>query len=290
MSKTTPPPTPKKTETTASHEPEAHEQAKTDSAADTQADFNRMAREAQGAGLENVRPQDMQTPYIQIVQSNSPELKREHAKYVKGAKPADLLNTVTRKAYDVSEPDGKPLIVIPCGFVFKYIAWGLRGAGGGFKNAFPETWDFEHLTKQVEIEGKTIDVLIENPTFQIVPTAIHSVIVIEADGSRYPALISFTSTQLKKSKNWCSRMKNRKIVDENGSFQPPSFAFQYAITVVPESNNKGNWYGWKIEEVSQVTKEQWTEAYAFNKALASGPALPPPPSNDEEEHTTDRPY
>lgn len=239
-------------------------------------------RSMAGAGMENVRQgKDTQTPYLVIIQSGSPFLKRENAKYVKGAQAGDIINTVTGKVYKTCEPDGKPLIVVPVGFLPAWVEWKLRNLGGGFIKSHT---DEMILAKTVlgGPKGKN-NVLKDHPEHHIVQTAYHSVIVIDDEG-RYPALIAMTSTQLKKSRKWNSTMGAIKVKDGNEEIVPPCFYKRYNLSTAVEKYTEGECYGWVITPGDVTTNDPalFKEAYAGYKACISTPALPAPPNDNDE--------
>ena len=53
-----------------------------------------------GAGMENVTADDLQIPFLSILQSNSPQLDESEGKYIDGAKAGMILNTVTNEIFD----------------------------------------------------------------------------------------------------------------------------------------------------------------------------------------------
>ena len=80
---------------------------------------------------------------------------------------------------------------------------------------------------------------------QIVITGEFLVYVIE-DTGYYPALISMSNSQFAKAKQW-NAMSTRLMVDIEGKMENPAlFYTAYELTSVPQSNDKGSWFGWSI--------------------------------------------
>ena len=48
-----------------------------------------------GAGLQNIGADQMQIPFIRILQALSPQLNKDKPEYIKGASQGDIFNTVT---------------------------------------------------------------------------------------------------------------------------------------------------------------------------------------------------
>ena len=196
--------------------------------------------ETDASGFEDMGQDDLALPFLRILTNMSPEIGS-----VDGASPGMIYNSVTGELHD-----GKAGVqVIPCAYVRQYIEWAPRGQGsGGPVNIFPATSDV--LSRTHREPGDNKDYL-DNGNY-IENSAQHYVMVLDGDGSPSPALIIMKSTQLKKSRKWNSMMMSIKTQGKNGLFTPPMFSQIYRLTVVSESNSKGNWHGWEIEKVSAV--------------------------------------
>jgi hypothetical protein len=102
-------------------------------------------------------------------------------------------------------------------------------------------------------------------------TANHYVMVIDSAGVPSPALIVMKSTQLKKSRKWNSMMQSVKMQGANGMFTPPMYSQMYRLSTVGESNDKGKWFGWEIERIGQVDKDDvYLSAKAFSTQVSVG--------------------
>ena len=82
---------------------------------------------AYGTGLEEVTPDDVSIPFIQILQALSPQLNKNDGKYIKGAEQGNIHNSVLNTVVDGDEG----IIVVPCYYNKKYLEWTPREAGGG---------------------------------------------------------------------------------------------------------------------------------------------------------------
>ena len=61
-------------------------------------------------GFENMTQEDMALPFVRILGQLSPQVTDGDAKYIEGAKPGMIYNTVTSELYDGK----KGIKVIPC--------------------------------------------------------------------------------------------------------------------------------------------------------------------------------
>ena len=104
-----------------------------------------LLEEEAGAGLENFNTEDMQIPFIRILQALSPQLNKQDSLYIKGAEQGDIFNTVSQQVYKADEG----VIVVPCFFEKKFLEFALRSSGGGFiKELAPDDKDITLTTRE----------------------------------------------------------------------------------------------------------------------------------------------
>ena len=53
-----------------------------------------------GKGLGNLGQEDLALPFLKILGQLSPEVNKQHGKYVEGAEPGMIYNTVTGEVHD----------------------------------------------------------------------------------------------------------------------------------------------------------------------------------------------
>ncbi len=106
----------------------------------------------------------------------------------------------------------------------------------------------------------------------LVDTRVHYVLIIKEDGSFEPAVISMSSTQVKKSRQWMSKMEGIKFKNGAGQlYTPPMFSHVYNLTTVPEKNDQGSWFGWKIETGQLLEDAQlFAAAKEFKRQISAG--------------------
>ena len=139
-----------------------------------------------GTGLEDTDSGDYAIPFVRVLQSGSPQLKKNHAKYIEGASQGMLFNTVSNAVYDGDEG----ILVIPCAYTKKYIEWVPRDAGGGIVNS-EHTVDI--LKSATQNEKKKY--LLANGN-EVQETAQYFAIIVNNEEEPEEALLSFTSSQL----------------------------------------------------------------------------------------------
>lgn len=230
------------------------------------AQMNNMFEADAGSGFEEADASAYAIPFIQILQSGSPQCKRSDGAYIQGAQEGMFYNTVTGKLYNGDEG----ILVIPCHYSNRFIEWKTRESGGGF---VAEHMPGHGLVTTKDEKGR--DVLPNGNT--LVDTRNHYALLLETDEDGVvtptPVLITMSSTQLKKSRNWMSKMDGIKIKTAKGFVKAPMASRIYRLTTVPESNDKGSWFGFKVElEAVVQDPAQYTTAQEFAAAVRSGSA------------------
>ena len=82
-------------------------------------------------GAQNISQEDLALPFLKILGQLSPEVNKRDGKYVEGAEPGKIINTVTNALYDSIQ-------VVPCHYKRQYIEWQDRGQSSGAPVAIHE--------------------------------------------------------------------------------------------------------------------------------------------------------
>jgi len=75
-------------------------------------------------GAQNISQEDLALPFLKVLGQLSPEVNERDAKYVEGAKPGKIINTVTNELFDEIQ-------IVPCHYKRQYIEWQDRGTSTG---------------------------------------------------------------------------------------------------------------------------------------------------------------
>jgi len=232
-----------------------------------------------GAGFEEADRDAFAIPFLAVLQSNSPQCSKAEGEYIKGAEQGFLFNSVSQEVFD---PEDQNVEIIPCHYSRSFIEWKARGDGGGGLVAIHNVADGIELMKQTTKDDKNKDAL---PNGNILVDTRQHFCLLVVNGEATPVVISMSSTQMKKSKKWMTVMQNIKMARPNGTtFTPPMFAYHYTVETVPESNDQGSWFGWKITIGELVVEnELFEQAKAFRDAVVAGEAKAVPPEGEESE-------
>ena len=212
-------------------------------------------------GLGAIGQEDLALPFLKILGQLSPEVNKRDGKYVEGAEPGMIYNSVSGELY----AGVKGIDVIPCFYKLEYIEWKDRGDGPGAPVAIYDS--SSDIMSKTTPDANYKDRL-PNGNY-IEKTASHFVIV--SGDSPSTALISMKSTQLKISRKWNSMMSGIKMKGANGMFTPASFSHIYKLKTTQMSNDKGTWFGWEVSKVGPVTdKGLYDQAKGFSENISKG--------------------
>ncbi len=213
------------------------------------------------AGSKNISQEDLALPFLKVLGQLSPEVNKRDGKYVEGAEPGMILNTVTNEIFD----GAKGINVLPVFYERKYVEWADRGEGKGGPVAI-HTADSDIVSQTTR--DKSFKDRLPNGNY-LENTANHFVILL--GDSPQTALISMKATQLKISRKWNSIMMGLKLQGKNGLFTPPTYSHIYNLKTVQMSNDKGTWFGWEVSKVGPVEdKSVYEIAKGFAERLGKG--------------------
>ena len=220
-----------------------------------------MFEEDAAKGLGAIGQDDLALPFLKILGQLSPEVNKLDGKYVEGAEPGMIFNSVSGELYD----GVKGLDVIPAFYKLEYIEWKDRGDGPGAPVAIYDS--SSDIMSKTKADANYKDRL-PNGNY-IEKTASHFVII--TGDSPATALISMKSTQLKISRKWNSMMSGIKLKGKNGLYTPASFSHIYKLKTTQMSNDKGTWFGWEVSKVGPITDASiYQQAKSFSESISKG--------------------
>jgi len=208
------------------------------------------------AGSQNISQEDLALPFLKVLGQLSPEVNKKHGKYVEGAEPGMILNTVTNESYDGT----KGIEVLPVYYKRQYVEWQDRGESKGAPVAIHDAGS-DILSKATR--DKSFKDRLPNGNY-LENTANHFVILLGKTPTT--ALISMKATQLKVSRKWNSMMMGIKLQGKDGLFTPPTYSHIYKLKTVQMSNDKGTWFGWDVSKIGPISDKS---VYDIAKSFAS---------------------
>lgn len=228
-----------------------------------------------GKGMEGATADSFAIPFLVVLQNMSPQVDEASGEAVEGARAGMFYESVGRTLFSGKE---EGVLLVPCAYRRVFIHWGPRsGAGAGFKGELtPEFVASEREARRiVDMENRLYypekDGSINPKTSdRVVDTRNHYCLLRNGEGWQQ-VLVSLASTQIKKSKNLMAALANIRLQGPSGSYTPPTFGSVVRATTVPESNDQGNWFGWRFVIEDRVRDaELYAAARAFRDSVVKG--------------------
>jgi hypothetical protein len=211
-------------------------------------------------GLEQADADSFAVPFLRILQSNSPQVKKTDGRYVEGASEGMLINTVTQEIFD---PTAVELKIVPVYYRRAFMEWKADERGGYVaEHSVPDGLE---LLKECERDDKNRDILPNGN--QLSDTRYHYVIIVRPDGTYEPAIITMERTQTKKSK----RLNSDIDIKKKSKGVPYMQAFLYNIGVEGESKGENSWWGWDLSFSGLVEDQDlFDTAVDFHNRIRAG--------------------
>ena len=243
-------------------------------------ELDKMLEADAGVGLENITTDDMQIPFIRIIQALSPQLQKDDPLYIKGAEQGDIFNTVSQEVFKQDEG----VIVVPAFFEKKFLEFQLRSSGGGFvRELAADDKDITMTSREGTIE------LLPNGN-ELVRTHQHLVIAQSADGTMAPSVLDMKKTQLKVSRRWNTLKNSARL--PSGALMP-IYGTAWQLTTVLEANDQGKWFNYKLDRINEITptiEKMMLEARNMYQGVSKGEVKMAAASADEIAEKEDVPF
>ena len=148
-----------------------------------------MFEEDANTSFSNMGSEDFALPFLRVLGQLSPECNNRDAKYVDGAEPGMIFNTVTKRLYDGEEG----VNIIPCFYKREYVEWSDRGEGTSAPVAIHsvESGIIKEATRGADYKDRL-------PNGNYLENTASYFVLLESGEA---ALISMKSTQVKVSRS-----------------------------------------------------------------------------------------
>lgn len=215
-----------------------------------------LARTA-GQGISTA-PEDSIVPFVLLLQKLSPELKKNHEKFVPNAEAGDFYLKGAIKPL-IKAAEG--LTVQSCGVDKAWVEWIPRPKGGGFV----QRWDWDKrpddVVERTDPENPRRTKLMRPNGNEIVETRYHFILHNLA-----PYVLTFTSTGHTTSKEWMNMMK--VLAATEGALS--SYSRKYRLVPKLRTRLDQEWFVLAVEDKGWVTHREFEAGEAFNTALKTG--------------------
>lgn len=241
-------------------------------------DLSSMFESDAGAGTSDIGLGDMTLPYLSLLESLSPQVKKSNPGYLEGAEPGLIVNTLSKELHSKVK-------VVPCFYEKKEVEWVPRSKGGGYIGDHELGSAAASLVKMGGKDGK--ERILPNGNI-LVETAYFYVLVIPEEGLPFVATIAMSKSRLKSARNWTTLIKNSVLPAKDGGFYtPPIFSQVYSLTSLNVVKGEGDYFIWDVTNLGPITEpEIYLAAKQVNEAASKGlirRGAPPAPEADEVE-------
>lgn len=222
---------------------------------------------------ETLGKDDMSIPFLQILQSLSPQCTKGEPEFIKGSEPSDLLNTVTQTLIKTRDDDNNEIAgcrVLPISYKRSFIEWVPRKEGGGIVQEYSVEDGLSIVTQRSKETGQDIiqaNSPLGTPGNQLNDTHTHFMFLISDDGTYEPVVLTMASTQIKPSKD-LNNMVSKQVLPDGR--EAPRFFGIYDVTTQYRSNDQGSWYVWKFQRATDVLEDGKMDMFRKAKAFVAG--------------------
>lgn len=212
----------------------------------------------------STKAEDTLVPIVSILQDNSGEVKKQHAKRIEGADAGDLIIRAFKKVIKVSKEN--PFVFQPAGFVHMWVEWEGDIGEGAVVGQFPfddRPADAVERIDPADKDGKRKIWVRENGN-RLADTRYHYGQAI-IDGNWMPVVMPFGGTNHTVSRQWTGQMKALRF--PNGKPIPAWFR-AYAISTAYQSRGAQSWFNYNVDDLGFITSaEVREEGRKINESL-----------------------
>ncbi len=219
--------------------------------------------EDSGMGYENQTAEDISIPFIDILQSGSPECKGEDPQ----GKPGQIINRSSGLMYDAKEG----AVFIPCFTEHMMTEWVPLDKGGGLVGNYAMDDPLVKEVRSTQPLGKYKKPGSDN---ELVETFyVYGIFVPPGDASPHPAVMAMSSTKIKPYKDWMFQARAVVITLPDGRklTRVPLWAHRYRFTTKFVEKNNYSWWNWVIRfdgsGATEARNAPDSELYMLGKQL-----------------------
>lgn len=223
-------------------------------------DVSALMEQDAGAGVSTDIADNI-VPLVYILQSLSPQVLKQKPEYIKDAEAGNIWPRGEKTVWD-GEEEG--VEVVPVFFSKCWIEWRPNREGFAGRHAerpaeavqTPDPKD-PKIMKWVLPNGNTVQESRE-----------HVVLVIGKYDDPVPFVVPFSGSNHGASRSWMGLMNRKKTPKGN---KAASFAYKYVLKTVPKSNDKGDWFGYAVEDTGEMVEpEEYLLARDIHNDFAGG--------------------
>jgi hypothetical protein len=224
----------------------------------------------QDAGFENQTGEDLQIPFLALLQDDSKVVKSgDH-------EARTLFNTVSQESL------GNEVVFVPAYVEKCFVEWVPHNKGGGFVARYQPDDEIVAEAKQLAKE-KNLDFgkLVIGKNDLVETYYVYGALCL-ADGDIQPIVVSFSSSKIKVYRKWNTCVTMFKVSGPDGvKIRPPRFAHLVKIGIFDDQNKAGlEFYNYTMspangsirDSLLQPDDPRFIAAMGFGELVKSGKA------------------
>lgn len=201
------------------------------------------------------KSEDSLVPILALLQDNSAEVKRQHAKHIEGAMSGDLVVRSFKRIIKVTKEE--PLVVQPCGFQHMWVEWeGEVGEGAVVKQYPFDDRPEEAVERNLDPNNPDRMTWVMPNGNRLVDTRYHYVHAL-IDGIWQPMVIPMAGTNHTVSRQWTGQMKNVVLP---GGQKAPAWFRAYGISTRFNSRGAQSWYTYDVDDLGWISDKSVRDA------------------------------
>lgn len=201
--------------------------------------------EDEGIGVQGQDRDELQIPFLVLLQDLSPQVTGVKGKKVPGAEAGKLYNSVTEEVY------GDAVEFVPAHSEHAFVEW--RANRGGLVRRHEK--DSAFVAEVIKRNEKAFGKLLVEPEKQkdsnelIETFYVYGILVLDGGARLEPAILSLSSTKITPWKTWSTKAHMCLVDNPAGRrVNPPKFAHRIRVGVGPrETRNGGSYFPIKID-------------------------------------------
>ncbi len=202
----------------------------------------------EATGFENQTRDDRSTPYLTLLQTNSPQCAEVADGGIEGAKPGMFMNSATEEVYDGRD---EGILLVPAYTEHLYVEYRPRDEGGGFVGIHPFDGDVVRQAKQEAVAFNRLSVHGNDLTEAFYVYGV----LCDGDEPIGGIVVPFTSTKIKAYKKWNTRVSTLLVPRSDGRrATPPLFAHLVRIKSLKQENQHGKFFIFEISPANGDVK------------------------------------
>ena len=225
-------------------------------------------RKDSGRGTQEIKTEDVSTPILKILHQLSPECNSRDPKYVEGAKPGMIYSG----SLGIMQDGDKGINIMVAYAQMRYPEWQDMGDS-------PSAPVGTHMSIPADAkEEKGGRYRLPNGNY-VEKTAYFYVLILVNEELK-PAVIPMRSSNLTPARELNNLIKNQRVTDDKGSFEPASYHTVYNLKTASRTAGSKSWHVYKPTKVRSLNitdkkdSDMYKIAQQLEETVAKGTAKP----------------